>query len=83
MEWQTILWIILTIILLYTIIYYVTKDRSTLNKNVTAGNLMTTITPSSADTYNSSNFTYSVWFYINDWNYRYGERKSSLWAVGY
>jgi len=23
----------------------------------------------------SSNFAYSVWFYINDWNYRYGEPK--------
>jgi len=23
----------------------------------------------------SSNFAYSVWFYINDWNYRYGQAK--------
>jgi len=24
---------------------------------------------------NSTNFAYSIWFYINDWNYRYGEEK--------
>jgi len=24
---------------------------------------------------NSSNFTYSIWFYIEDWNYKYGEAK--------
>jgi len=23
----------------------------------------------------SGNFAYSIWFYINDWNYRYGEKK--------
>jgi len=23
----------------------------------------------------SSNFAYSIWFYVNDWNYRYGEPK--------
>jgi hypothetical protein len=24
---------------------------------------------------NTSNFTYSIWFYIDEWNYRYGEPK--------
>jgi len=24
---------------------------------------------------NSSNFTYAVWFYVNNWNYKYGEPK--------
>lgn len=24
---------------------------------------------------NASNFTYSIWFYISDWNYKYGEEK--------
>ena len=49
-----------------------------LNRSVTAGNVMTTVTPSSvssAEDFGSSNFTYSVWFYIEDWNYRYGEPK--------
>jgi len=27
---------------------------------------------------NSNNYTYSTWFYINDWNYRFGEPKIIL-----
>jgi hypothetical protein len=27
---------------------------------------------------NSTNYTYSVWFYIRDWNYRFGENKYIL-----
>jgi len=30
----------------------------------------------------SSNFAYSVWFYINDWNYRYGESKVIFGRMG-
>ena len=78
MEWQTILWILVILVLLYVIFSYITKERDMLNAQITAGNVMTMINPSSsgANNMNSSNFTYSVWFYINDWNYRYGEQKS-------
>ena len=27
---------------------------------------------------NTSNYTYSIWFYVNDWNYKYGEEKTIL-----
>ena len=30
----------------------------------------------------SSNFAYSIWFYINDWNYRYGEKKVIFGRMG-
>lgn len=30
----------------------------------------------------SSNFAYSTWFYINDWNYRYGEPKVIFGRMG-
>jgi len=33
-------------------------------------------------TSNSSNFTYSIWFYINDWNYKYGETKVVFGRMG-
>ena len=40
---------------------------------------MQTVNPStlasSSNSGNTTNFTYSVWFYIDDWNYRYGEEK--------
>lgn len=32
----------------------------------------------SSDSNTSANFTYSVWFYVDDWNYRYGEPKIVL-----
>lgn len=81
MEWQTVFWIILVLLLIYIVYTYVTRDINMLNRSVTAGNVMTTITPSSvssAEDFGSSNFTYSVWFYIEDWNYRYGEVKDLI-----
>ena len=27
---------------------------------------------------NSSNFTYSMWLYVDDWNYNFGKEKSVL-----
>jgi hypothetical protein len=30
----------------------------------------------------SSNFAYSVWFYVNDWNYRYGKPKVIFGRMG-
>jgi hypothetical protein len=83
MEWKTILWILVILILLYIIISYITTERDMLNANITAGNVMTLINPSSlGDTMDSGNFTYSVWFYVNDWNYRYGEQKIILGRSG-
>jgi len=31
---------------------------------------------------NSSDFTYSIWFFIDDWNINYGEYKNILWQGG-
>jgi hypothetical protein len=84
MEWQTILWILVILVLLYFIFTYITKERDMLNSQITAGNVMTMINPSSSgeNSMNSSNFTYSMWFYINDWNYRYGEQKIIMGRSG-
>jgi hypothetical protein len=30
----------------------------------------------------SSNFSYSIWYYVNDWNYRYGEAKVIFGRMG-
>ena len=35
----------------------------------------------SSSTNNTSNFTYSVWFYIEDWTYRYGQEKVILTRI--
>ena len=84
MEWQSILWILVILVLLYVIFSYITKERDMLNAQITAGNITTMVNPSSsgANSMNSSNFTYSMWFYINDWNYRYGEQKIIMGRSG-
>lgn len=75
---KSILYIVVVIILLLIIYQYILKDVNTMTGLSTAKN-MQTIQPNDLATYsfagNSVNFTYSIWFYIDDWNYRYGEPK--------
>ena len=78
MEIKTILFIIVLIVILYAIIRYFTTDSATLTSLV-SGSTLQTISASTLGTTStgaaSSNFSYSIWFYVNDWNYRYGEPK--------
>jgi len=83
MEWQTIVWIVVVLILIYIAYSYAFRDVNMLNKDMVAGNNMITITPSTLSTdMDSANFTYSLWFYINNWNYRYGETKELIARSG-
>ena len=54
------------------------KDVNTLTELI-SGKTMQKIEASelasSTSSGNTSNFTYSIWFFIDDWNYRYGEPK--------
>ena len=78
MEIKNIILIIVIIILLIVLIRFLTKSRSTLS-GLTDAKTMVTIQSEDLDTSNTtastSNFCYSIWFYIDDWNYRYGEPK--------
>ena len=72
-----ILFTIAVIVLIYIVIRYLFKDAANLT-TLLNGEVMTTISASSLATNSNgsaSNFAYSVWFYVNDWNYRYGEQK--------
>ena len=78
--------IIIVIIVLLVIIWkYVLSDPNTL-QGIQSGQTASTISASSLATNGSSvpssNFAYSVWFYINDWNYRYGETKVVFGRMG-
>lgn len=42
------------------------------------GNVEQILPPSKIDTSTSSNYTYSIWFYVEDWNYKYGQQKVLL-----
>jgi len=76
MEPKNIILFVIIIILLIIVISYIAKDVNTLT-GLEVGTTMQKIEASDLDSTNpnSSNFTYSIWFYIDDWNYRYGEPK--------
>lgn len=85
---MNVLGIVLTVVVLVLIvmfIYYFFKDPYTLS-NLQNGQNSSTIKSSSLATNGSnipsSNFAYSVWFYINDFNYRYGEPKVIFGRMG-
>ena len=64
---------------------YIFVDIYTL-KNIQNGQTLTTIPATSLASNNSntpaSNFAYSIWFYVNNWNYRYGEPKVIFGRMG-
>lgn len=68
--------ILLVIILL---INWLTSKSSKLS-SMQDGNVVKIIPASELSTSNSntSNFTYSIWFYVEDWTYRYGQKKIVL-----
>jgi hypothetical protein len=70
--------LIIVIVLIVMLVRYMVMDPYTL-QNIQNGQTSSKISASSLATNGSntpsSNFAYSVWIYINDWNYRYGEPK--------
>lgn len=74
---QIVLLVILLILLVYFIIWVFTT--STQLTKMSDGKIMQTIVAKTLKTNNNtSNYTYSMWLYINDWNYRYGTPKTVL-----
>ena len=71
-----ILFTIAIIVLIFLIIRYLFKQTQALT-GLLSGDTMTQISASSLASNGTSanNFAYSVWFYVQDWNYRYGEPK--------
>jgi hypothetical protein len=78
MEAQNVLLFVVIVLLIYIVYTYISRDMSTLSVLTSAQTMQTinasTLAPSSSSG-NTSNFTYSIWMYIDDWNYRYGEEK--------
>jgi hypothetical protein len=72
---------ILVIIVLIIIVYIVLKfmyPNSLQLKNVKSGTNSTSISASSLPNGESSNYTYSIWFYIKNWEHRLSESKVIL-----
>jgi hypothetical protein len=81
----TIVIIVVVIVLVILILYYLLSDPNTL-QGIQDGKTASKISASSLATNGSSspatNFTYSIWFYVNDWNYKYGKPKIILGRMG-
>ena len=76
---------IFIVVLVLMFLKYTFSDPYTL-QNIQNGETASTIAATSLATNSSntpsSNFAYSVWFYVDDWNYRYGEPKVIFGRMG-
>ena len=73
--------IVILVFVLLVIIYLVVQGFSKTNKltEMADGKTIQTITAEKLkNTNNSSNFTYSMWIFVDDWNYNYGTEKTVL-----
>lgn len=77
MDFKSILLIAIVIILLYVIYLFISGNSldQTLIK-VQDARAQQIIAAGSLPSGATSNYTFSIWFYINDWNYRYGQAKT-------
>lgn len=65
---------IVLVILVVVISFYYLNSKSSLS-TMTSATTMQTVNTTNITNPNSSNFTFSIWFYINNWNYNYDQDK--------
>ncbi len=68
---------VVVILLIIVIVRWLMGDSSKL-AGLNDAKKVTKISSEDLEQSNASNFAYSVWFYIDDWSYRYGEPKIVL-----
>ena len=77
--------IVFVIVFIIMVLRYIYTDLTVL-QGIQNGETSSTIAASSLAQQSSGvpagNFAYSVWFFINDWNYRYGEPKVIFGRMG-
>jgi len=74
----TIITVIAIILIIVLLVGFFSKKSTNLG-GMNPANKGRTISPASLPgSAHANNYTYSVWFYIDDWNYRYGEPKIIL-----
>jgi len=68
---------VVVILLIIVIVRWLMGDSSKLS-GLNDAKKVTKISADDLEQSNASNFAYSVWFYVDDWSYRYGEPKIVL-----
>jgi len=74
---QIVILVFVLLVVLYIIINAFSKTTQ-LTKMSSAKTLQTITAADLKNTNNSSNFTYSMWIYVDDWNYKFGQEKTIL-----
>ena len=75
---QSVLIVLVCLVVLYLIVNWFFKTSTQLT-SMSDGKAASVIPASSLpNNNNTSNYTYSTWFYVDDWNYRFGEPKILL-----
>jgi hypothetical protein len=73
MKKTTIITVVIVILLIY--ILYTYWSGKTKLSGLSDAKIAQTISSDKIGSTTSNNFSYSIWYYIDDWNYRYGEPK--------
>ena len=74
----TIISVIVILVVLYIVLSYYFKKATKLSSMKSATEKQEISASELPGNKNSSNYTYSTWFYVDDWNYRFGEQKTVL-----
>jgi len=76
MNTHTIVLGVVTVLLLYLVYVYFFSSSNTANLvSYHDATQALTISASSLPSGATANYTFSIWFFVNEWNYRYGEEK--------
>ena len=73
----TILTVVAILLVLY-LLYWLFSSKATKLSSMQSGTKASVIGSDKLPAAGTNNYTYSMWFYIKDWNYRYGEPKVLL-----
>lgn len=77
MDFVRIVVTILVIIAIVLLLSKVFKNENQLSQ-LNDGNVEIVLPSNQMASSTSSNYTYSIWFYVQDWNYKYGQSKTLL-----
>jgi len=68
----------MAVVVLLLLLYYFTKSSGISMSDMQEGSTMLEVPASKIPGDASSNYTYSMWFFVDDWGYKYGQKKILL-----
>ncbi len=75
---KTVLIVLAVLVVLYLVLNFFFKSSTSLTTMQSGTEKQVIEASTLPNDNNTSNYTYSMWFYIDDWNYRFGEPKVIL-----